>query len=43
MVDTKNKESVDLDSLYAEIKNKLEALDLRVEALEEAKYYESNR
>jgi hypothetical protein len=41
MVNNKNNDSLDLDSLYAEIKNKLEALNLRVEALEEAKYYES--
>ena len=40
MVNNKKNESVDLDSLYTEIKNKLEALGLRIEALEEAKYYE---
>ena len=40
MVNNNKNNPVDLDSLYAEIKNKLEALGLRIEALEEAKYHE---
>lgn len=40
MVNTKKSEPADLDSLYTEIKTKLEALDLRLEALEEAMYNE---
>ena len=40
MVNNKKNESVDIDSLYVEIKNNLEALGLRIEALEEAKYNE---
>lgn len=40
MVNNKKNESVDLDSLYVEIKSKLEALGLRIEALEEAKHNE---
>ncbi len=43
MVKKSGGETIDLDSLYAEIKSKLEALDLRLEALEEAKYNESKK
>lgn len=43
MVETNKNEPIDLDSLYAEVKRKLEALDLRVEALEEAKYHEQQK
>ena len=43
MVKKNNVNSIDLDSIYTEIKIKLEALDLRLEALEEAKYNESKK
>lgn len=43
MADVSKNEPIDLDSVYAEIMTKLEALGLRVEALEEARYYEQSR